>query len=250
MTNIYDNEEFFKGYLAIRENPYSANDVVETPVLFSMLPGVEGKRVLDLGCGFGASCKMVADMGASEVIGIDSSQKMLAIAKRENSHERITYLNSDLEHLECMVSQLGEFDVVMSSLAMHYIEDFSELVHCVYRLLVPGGAFVFSQEHPIFTAPRQTANWITEEGNTTGFVLKDYPDSGYRRVFWIVNGFEKFHRTFSDIVNALIRAGFILNEVGEPIPSESDILADRQLSRCRHVPDYLFIRALKPSDAY
>lgn len=246
MSNIYDNKDFFEGYMAIRENPYSANDVVETPTLFKMLPEIGGKRVLDLGCGFGVSCKKIVEMGAAEVVGIDLSERMLAVAKRENSHESIEYVKADLDQLRDIVPTLGFFDVVVSSLAVHYVSNFQELISCVGELLLPGGTFVFSQEHPIFTAPQQTANWMADgDGTVTGFMLKDYPKSGIRNVFWIVDGFEKYHRTFSEIMNTLIAAGFVIEEVAEPVPDESDIQADLHLSRCRHVPDYLFVKANK-----
>lgn len=246
MLNIYDEDEFFEGYLAVRSNPYSANDVVETPTLISMLSSLEGKRVLDLGCGFGANCKRFVELGASEVVGIDISRNMLNAAERDNSDVKITYIRHDLNHLNDIKDKLGIFDVVVSSLAMHYIDDFNQLANCVYDLLSLEGMFIFSQEHPIFTAPEETAEWLEDEdGMIEGFVLKNYPDSGKRKVFWIVDGFEKYHRTFSEIINALIKSGFIIEEVLEPVPDETSIKADPQLSRCRHVPDYLFVKAHK-----
>lgn len=54
--NIYDNPEFFKGYIALRQNPHSANEMLEKPALFSLAPVLDGKRVLDLGCGCGENC--------------------------------------------------------------------------------------------------------------------------------------------------------------------------------------------------
>lgn len=247
MASIYDNEEIFEGYAAIRSNPYSANEVVEIPTLFGMLPEVKDRRVLDLGCGAGASCKRVAEMGAKDVVGIDLSDRMLAIAERECNHDRILFRKADLNQLNKISPELGRFDIVMSSLAMHYVADYQRLISCVWDLLSPGGIFVFSQEHPIFTAPQQTANWIMEGNNDiTAFILKNYPDSGPRRVFWIIDGFEKYHRTFSEIINGLIQTGFIIKEIAEPIPSDGYIDADISLSRCKHVPDYLFIKAQKP----
>ena len=55
--NIYDNEIFFEGYKKLRENTASANVLFEIPALLSLLPDLEGKRVLDLGCGYGEHCK-------------------------------------------------------------------------------------------------------------------------------------------------------------------------------------------------
>lgn len=73
--NIYDNEIFFDGYKKIRENKFSANNLFEIPALLSLLPDLEGKRILDLGCGFGEHCKMFVAQGAKAVVGIDISEK-------------------------------------------------------------------------------------------------------------------------------------------------------------------------------
>ena len=51
--NIYDNEIFFNGYSKIRENENNANNMFEKPALFSLLPTLKNKTVLDLGCGYG-----------------------------------------------------------------------------------------------------------------------------------------------------------------------------------------------------
>ena len=58
--NIYDDEIFFEGYKKIRDNKINANNLFEIPTLFSMLPDLKNKRILDLGCGFGEHCKVSA----------------------------------------------------------------------------------------------------------------------------------------------------------------------------------------------
>lgn len=72
--NIFDNEVFFQGYKKLRENPNSANILEEKPAIFSLLPELKGKKVLDLGCGYGENCSMFSKMGANKVVGIDVSQ--------------------------------------------------------------------------------------------------------------------------------------------------------------------------------
>ena len=69
--NIYDNETFFAGYKKIRDNEANANNLFEIPALFSMMPDVKGKKVLDLGCGFGEHCRQIVNRGAEKVVGID-----------------------------------------------------------------------------------------------------------------------------------------------------------------------------------
>lgn len=146
--NIYDNEIFFEGYKKIRDNEANANNLFEIPALFSMMPDLTGKRVLDLGCGFGEHCMRCIRQGAEKVVGIDISEKMLEVARKEHSDSDITYVNMPMEE----ISQLNEtFDVVVSSLAFHYVEDFSGVVRNIYDLLEPGGNFIFSQENPLCT---------------------------------------------------------------------------------------------------
>ena len=76
--NIYDNEAFFEGYMKLRNNPSAANDIVEKPALFSLCPDLTDKKVLDLGCGYGENCREFSKSGASKVVGIDISEKMLS----------------------------------------------------------------------------------------------------------------------------------------------------------------------------
>ncbi len=75
--NLYDDQAFFEGYKKLRDNLYSANNLEEKPALFSLAPDLHGKRVLDLGCGYGENCKAFCDLGASYVLGVDLSEKML-----------------------------------------------------------------------------------------------------------------------------------------------------------------------------
>lgn len=51
--NIYDNETFFEGYRKLREREVNANVLFEIPTLHKLIPDLNGKRVLDLGCGMG-----------------------------------------------------------------------------------------------------------------------------------------------------------------------------------------------------
>ena len=83
--NIYDNETFFEGYMELRKREVNANNIFEIPTLYSLMPDLEGKSVLDLGCGSGERCIDYLKRGAVKVVGVDISEKMLGVAKRENS---------------------------------------------------------------------------------------------------------------------------------------------------------------------
>ncbi len=68
--NIYDDNVFFESYKKLRSG-VNANEIVEIPALFEMLPPLSGLRILDLGCGYGEHCVKYIGMGADEVVGID-----------------------------------------------------------------------------------------------------------------------------------------------------------------------------------
>ena len=242
--NIYDNFEFFEGYKKIRKNENSANNIEEKPALFALLPDLRGKKVLDLGCGYGENCKAFSQMGASFVMGIDISDRMLEVAEKENNAGNISFVKMCMEDIICIEDK---FDVIVSSLAVHYIADFDKLVSDIFNLLCPAGVFVFSQEHPITTASKEGVSWAKNEGEFEVFCLNNYSCSGRREITWIVDDVIKYHRTFSEILNNLISAGFIIDCVSETVPDALTIDKLPAFSRCLHVPDFLLIRAIKTS---
>ena len=241
--NIFDDPTFFDGYKKIRENGANANILFEIPALFSMMPELSGKRVLDLGCGFGEHCRMFVERGASSVVGIDISDRMLEVARKENSHPKITYLRMPIED----VGELrGSFDVVVSSLAFHYVEDFAGVVKKIYNLLDRDGVFIFSQEHPFVTSHTDGSRWTkNEKGEKLHSNLSNYGIEGERNTSWFIDGVKIYHRTFSTIVNELIRQGFTVMEMTEPVPTPEIAEKYPEHNDLFHKPDFLFIRAEK-----
>lgn len=241
--NIYDNEIFFAGYKRIRENPGNANILFEIPALFSLLPDLTGKTVLDLGCGFGEHCSAFIRKGAKRVVGIDISRKMLEVAQQENAHTNITYRNIPMENIR----ELGEtFDIVVSSLAVHYVEDFRGLMENVYSALNPGGLFVFSQENPINTCFSGGERWTRDaQGNKIHANLANYSVDGERCSRWFVDGVKKYHRTFSSVINALVDAGFMVEKLIEPIPTAELMEQFPDHTDLLHKPDFLVVRVRK-----
>ena len=239
--NIFDDEIFFNGYQTLRKNPDSANLLEEKPALFMLSPHLSGKRVLDLGCGYGENCAEFSMRGAKNVIGIDISQKMLDVAKKENPDiEFICMDMNDLSSLE------GEYDIVFSSLAIHYIQDLKTLALSVYKLLNNGGYFIFSQEHPLTTAPVYGASWEKgTDGTILHYRLTDYTRNGERKTRWFIDNVIKYHRTFSDLLNTLIECGFIIEKLMEPIPSEETIKRLPDYEKDLHKPNFLLVKAKK-----
>ncbi len=241
--NIYDNETFFEGYKKIRDNKANANNIFEIPALFSMLPDLHDKRVLDLGCGFGEHCMQFVEGGAKKVVGIDISAKMLAVAAEENSNSKITYINMPMED----ISEIdGIFDVVISSLALHYVENFEMIVKEVYSKLGENGVFIFSQEHPLNTCFSTGDRWTrNEKGQKLYANLSNYCVEGVHESQWFVDGVKKYHRTFSTIINTLINAGFTIEKVIEPTPTEEILKEHPEYGDLRHKPDFMLVKARK-----
>ena len=241
--NFFDISEVFDGYQKLRDSDINCNTLMEQPEMARLLPDVRAKAVLDLGCGYGHNCAQFSDSGAARVVGIDISQKMLDAARRESSRPNIEYKN--LNMIE--ISSLHEkFDLVYSSLAFHYIEDFDRLVRDIAELMNTGGTLLFSQEHPIYTASEngQGHYILDEQGNKSGYCFSHYQISGKREDEWFVKGRVYYHRRFCDILNALTSAGFCIKEVCEPVPS-AEMKAKRPKSDTLHKPLFLIIKAEK-----
>lgn len=241
--NIYDNEVFFEGYKKIRDNNANANVLFEMPALFSLLPDLQSKKVIDLGCGFGEHCMQYVRKGALKVVGIDISEKMLEVAKCENSDPHITYVNLPMEN----ISEINEkFDIAISSLAFHYVEDFDALVKDVYEMLHENGVFIFSQEHPINTCFSGGDRWTRDEGGNKIYAnLANYSLEGERESKWFVDGVKKYHRTFSTIINSLVQAGFAIEQMIEPVPTPEILEKYPEQADLYHKPDFLLIKVRK-----
>lgn len=139
--NIFDNETFFNGYKQLRASDANYNEQLEQPAMSKLLPDVCGKSVLDLGCGFGHNCIDFVKRGATNVVGIDISEKMLYVAEKEFSDEKITYLNMSMTDISRLTQK---FDLIYSSLAFHYVNDFEKFAKDIYSLLNVGGYLLFS----------------------------------------------------------------------------------------------------------
>ena len=84
--NRYDDDIFFEKYSQMERSKKGLEGAGEWYELKKLIPDLEGKRVLDLGCGFGWDCSYAAEKGAAHVCGIDISEKMLKRASEINSH--------------------------------------------------------------------------------------------------------------------------------------------------------------------
>src|SRR5260221_3844907 len=98
--NIYDHPEFFTGYSQLPRQVHGLAGAPEWPVIRALLPNLTGKRIVDMGCGFGWFARWAREQSAASVLGLDVSAKMIARAKADTSDPAIEYRIADLEVLE------------------------------------------------------------------------------------------------------------------------------------------------------
>jgi len=135
----------------------------------------------------------------------------------------------------------ASFDVAYSSLAIHYLANLDRLFATVYSGLVPGGRFVFSVEHPVFTAP-SNPGWIPgASGNV--WPLDRYLAEGVRSTDWLADGVIKQHRTIATYVNGLIRSGFTIARLEEWGPTAEQVAAHHEWVNERERPPFLLLSA-------
>lgn len=233
--NIYDDPAFFDGYSKFPRSRDGLAAAGEWPSLRAMLPPVAGLDVLDLGCGLGYHCRWAVDNGARSVTGVDLSEKMLAEAAARGPGLPIRYERADLE---TYTPDKGAYDLVFSSLAVHYLADFDAFVGRVRDGLKPGGHFVFSMEHPVFAA-RSKPDLIRDANGHLLGVVDDYLREGERVTSWIADGVVKYHRLISTTINALQRGGLRLDHVDEWAATDADIAAHPEWAEERYQPMFL-----------
>lgn len=237
--NIYDVAEFFEGYGRLSRSVHGLDGAPEWQAVRAMLPDLKGRRIVDLGCGFGWFARWASGQGASHVLGVDLSENMLARARAETADAAVEYVGMDLESLTLPESA---FELAYSSLAFHYVEDFGKLVRTVFHAIVPGADFVFTIEHPIYMAPMHPG-WVAQEDGRKTWPLDSYAIEGERRTDWLAKGVVKQHRMMGTTLNTLIDAGFTVRQVQEWHPTPEQIAAQPALAEELERPMMLLIAA-------
>lgn len=220
--NKYDDPGFFASYSNMERSVHGLAAAGEWPAFRKRLPDLAGKRVLDLGCGFGWHCRYAIENGARSVTGVDISEKMLARARSINNDMRIEYVRTAIEDFAYPV---GTYDLVISSLAFHYVADFGEVCRRIAGSLAPGGKLVFSVEHPIFTASGEQEWCVDANSARRHWPVDNYFNEGTRDTNWMAEHVIKYHRTMETYLNTVVGCGFSMDGVDEPCP-DSETLRD------------------------
>ena len=239
--NIYDQQHFFDNYARLPRSVHGLSGAPEWAELRAMLPSLQGKDVVDLGCGYGWFCRYAVEHGAESVSGLDLSRKMLERAQVLTNSEAITYQCCDLEQLSLPAQS---FDLAYSSLALHYLRDINRFFDCLSQAVRPDGWLVVSMEHPVYTCPERQ-EWGVDSMGKRSWMVNQYQEEGERVSNWLADGVRKHHRTLGTILNAVIHAGFDLRHVREWGPDDAQIAEQPALAEEAKRPMLLLFSAQK-----
>lgn len=240
--NKYDDSDFFVNYSRMPRSVGGLNAAGEWQELRVMLPELRDARVLDLGCGFGWHCRYAREQQARSVVGVDLSENMLERARAMTDDPGIRYMRQAIEDIDF---NAGEFDVVISSLALHYIERLDILCRRIYHCLAPGGAFVLSVEHPVFTALASQDWHYGPQGEKLHWPVDDYHHEGSRQARFLDHDVIKYHRTVATYMNTLIESGFSIRNVSEPKPAQDMLEMNPGMRDEMRRPIFLMISAVR-----
>jgi len=229
--NAYDEmAEYY--YKFVDTKPYNA--MYERPALLSLLPNVENKTVLDAGCAAGWYTKWLLDKG-SNPIAIDFNKNMVDFT-RLRTQSKCQVVQADLNEPLDFIPD-NSIDIILSSLTLHYIKNWSFVFDQFYKKLRNGGLLVFSTHHPFmdFHLFDEIKNYF----ETT--ILHDTwtTDKGKVEV-------DFYRRPLQDIINPLIQNGFRIQEILEPLPTnEFKKHSPKTYQRLSNNPQFLFVKAKK-----
>lgn len=241
--NKYDDPSFFGKYSQMPRSVDGLNAAGEWHVLRAMIPDLKDKNVLDLGCGFGWHCRYAREQGARHVVGVDISAKMLERARTTTQDPAIEYRQLAIEDIDFAA---GSFDVVISSLALHYVAAYEGVCRKVYDCLSAGGTFVLSVEHPVFTAIAAQDWHHDEKGHRLHWPVDQYQQESMRQTRFLDTDVIKYHRTLATLLNTLLTTGFRITAVSEPQPTPEVIAAYPEMKDETRRPIFLLVSAVKP----
>jgi SAM-dependent methyltransferase len=234
---FYDELNVFRHYMDRRSCSDSPNDTIEQPIIWELIGNPAGLRVLDLGCGDARIAARFRQLGARRYVGIEGSERMIGLAK---AHMVPGYSEIHRLWLEDFKPVRGEFDLAVSSLALHYVDAIGDLFAKVHDSLRPGGRLVFSVEHPVITSSNESVLNSPVRG---AWIVDQYFERGRREVSWMGDEVVKYHRTVEDYLNLLVDSGFRLERMRESDPPAEKFQDRELLKRRRRIPLFLFVAA-------
>lgn len=235
--NFYDEDDVFKRYIQRRTFNDSPNDTIEGPAFLDVLGDYTGLDILDLGCGDGRFGVELLGGGCQSYTGLEASERMFDLAQKQ-----LTPLGGVSHHhtIEDWTYPEQAFDLVISRLVIHYINDIDSLFEQIYRSLKPHGRLIFSVEHPILTSHNES---LEISGKRSNWIVDNYFSTGARNVKWMGSEVIKYHRTIEDYIRTLQINTFTLEHFREPAPDIKNFSDTDLYARRMRIPLFLLLSA-------
>lgn len=212
------------------------NKCIEVPAMESLVSGkVKNKVALDLGCGSGLFTVKLSNWGAKPR-GVDVAEEMIKIARSNFSN-----LSFDVGDAEKLQYADDSFDVITSSLALHYIQNLQNVFKEAARVLKLEGKIYFSMHHPLFKNHKTVDVNGQKEKVLKPYFNNDQVEWGMFEGKMLVH---TYHHTLEDIAKALNTSGFVINQILEPkpIPSSKDI-NPKDFETASNFPTFIVVEA-------
>lgn len=210
---------------------------IGTEAVFRLCGNVEGKRVLELGCG-GAQCSIAFARQGANAIGVDISSEQLAFARRLVAREgvKVELRHGDLADLAFV--RADTMDLVFSAYAFGYVEDLDRVFRQVHRVLKPEHPLVFSLPHPAY-------DMIDDDADPDLLIRRSYFDRAPIEYERAGVAFTDYRHTIGDLFTSLSRANFRVDTILEPQPLADAPRSQHWRPTFTSVPRTLIIRARK-----
>lgn len=204
------------------EGDFSRRHVLDAPML-ARIRGRDFRNALDVGCGEGRFCRMLAAEGIA-TIGIDPTARLLAAARTRDPQGH--YLQG---RAEALPFDDASFDLVISYLTLIDIEDYAGGIAEMARVLRPGGSLLIANLNSFSTA----GDWTAEGKAASGFLIDNYLDERAEWESWNGMLIRNWHRPFHLYMQALLSHGLRLAHFDEPAPTDGDA---QTVARYRRAP--------------
>ncbi|WP_243292263.1 class I SAM-dependent methyltransferase [Bacillus sp. FJAT-47783] len=239
-AQFYDDNEIFNRYWERRKNEDHANNVIETPIIQHLVGNVEGLEILELGCGDGSYGLEHLMNNCKHYIGVDGSRNMYELATKNLKD----FKNSEiiLSRLEECDFQEQHFDLVISRLTLHYVENLKDLIANINTSLKDQGRLIISVEHPIMTSNKEVVPIPSAQNEIN---VKNYFHTGERRVNWLGGNVIKYHRTIEQYYEILRKCGFEIESIKEATPEKINFSSVSNYEQKRSFPLFLILAATK-----
>lgn len=190
------------------------------PTLLKFLGGIQGLRIIDVGCGSGVFVSHLAKQDAF-VVGVDPSKEMIRIAKREyGDDDNVEFYSQSIQDFSSKTTM--EFDIAVSNMSLITIEDLDGALLGINSLLKPSGKFIFNITHPCFW------NQYRQYESEKSFEYeKEHAQRGRFIISNDLHGLPSptthFHRPLKKYFQSLRNSLFIVEGIEEPFPSREDM---------------------------